>query len=203
MSIIMRSVKYTKHWAYAGRGQKTEGNLADLVLDIPYLMPWGVIPPLHVLNEHLLTGGDTGGMSPGTKWKPFQVTEQEYAELVDYLLHLNVDEARKHHPISMPNPSSSMSSSTDVTIISRGSKQHRTNIDHSQIGSKNKASVLPKPIAESLAQTSHLSIRNQRYERGRNNAGCHYKTLQAPHPKRLRPNKALQLTASRARSCLF
>jgi hypothetical protein len=94
----MRRVKYTKYWAYAGRGQKAEGSVADLVLDIPYLMPWGVIPPLHVLNEHLLTGGDTGGMSPGTKWKPFQVTEQEYVELVNYLLHLNVDEARKQHP---------------------------------------------------------------------------------------------------------
>jgi hypothetical protein len=72
--------------------------LADLVLDIPYLMPWGVIPPLHVLNEYLLGGGDTGGMSPGTKWKPFQITAEEYAELVDYLVHLNTDEARAAHP---------------------------------------------------------------------------------------------------------
>jgi hypothetical protein len=96
--LVMRTVKYTKHWAYAGRGQKAAGSLADLVLDIPYLMPWGVIPPLHVLNEYLLSGGDSGGMDPGTKWRPFQITNQEYAELVDYLVHLNTDEARTHHP---------------------------------------------------------------------------------------------------------
>ena len=58
----------------------------------------GVIPPLHVLNETLLSGGDRGGMSPGTSWKPFRITEDEYQELVESLLSLDFAEAKKYHP---------------------------------------------------------------------------------------------------------
>jgi hypothetical protein len=94
----MRRINYTKYWSYGNRGQKSRGSLAELILDIPDLMPWGIIPPLHVLNECLLTGGDNGGMSPGTTWKPFSITQEEYDELVTFLVHINTDVARIHHP---------------------------------------------------------------------------------------------------------
>ena len=76
-----------------------QGTLMELVLDIPYLMEEsGVIPPLIVLNQVLQSGGDTGGMGPGTTWQPFQIDPEEYAELVQALLHLDVELVRHVHP---------------------------------------------------------------------------------------------------------
>lgn len=68
-------------------------------MDIFYLVNVkGVIPPLAVLNEVLQQGSSGGGMSPETAWKPFTITEDEYAELVETLTTLNLIEAKKHHP---------------------------------------------------------------------------------------------------------
>jgi hypothetical protein len=95
----MRTVKYKTYWSYLGPGVPREGTLADLILDIPYLMDvTGVIPPLHVLNEVLEKGGDNGGMGPGTTWRRFKINEAEYAELVEALLSVNPREARERHP---------------------------------------------------------------------------------------------------------
>jgi len=95
----MRTVKYKTHWSYAGKGIKREGLLTDFLLDVLYLMEdTGVIPPLAVLNQVLERGGDTGGMGPGTSWKGFTITEQEYDELVAVLLNLDVVEAKRAHP---------------------------------------------------------------------------------------------------------
>lgn len=95
----MREVRYKTHWSYGGAASKHKAPLAELVLDILYLMETnGVIPPLHVLNEVLLQGGDNGGMSPGTSWRPFSITAIEYEELVEALLNLDVAEAKNIHP---------------------------------------------------------------------------------------------------------
>lgn len=94
----MKDVQYKKHWSYSGSAVKSRSPLADFVLDVMYLMGRGVIPPLHVLNEVLRQGGDNGGMGPGTSWKPFEVTEEEYNEMVSVLLTMDVQEARKRHP---------------------------------------------------------------------------------------------------------
>jgi hypothetical protein len=76
-----------------------QGTLMELVLDIPYLMEEsGVIPPLIVLNQVLQSGGDPGGMGPGTTWQPFQIDPEEYAELMQALLHLDVELVRHVHP---------------------------------------------------------------------------------------------------------
>lgn len=61
-------------------------------------MIFGVIPPLNVLNEILRTGGNNGGMGPGTTWEPFVVTELEYDELVSFLLAIDLSNAREAHP---------------------------------------------------------------------------------------------------------
>jgi hypothetical protein len=95
----MQSVNYKTHWSYGGQGVKRKALLADFILDILYLMEIkGVIPPLHILNEVLLKGGNTGGMGPGTSWRPFSISENEYKELVEALLQLEVSEAKKIHP---------------------------------------------------------------------------------------------------------
>jgi len=95
----MRIVKYKTYWAYAGRGIDRQAPLSEFILDIVYLIGSdGVIPPLHVLNEVLQGGGNSGGMGPGTKWRPFKIKAAEYTELVDALLSLDVLEAKKSHP---------------------------------------------------------------------------------------------------------
>ena len=98
----MREVSYKTYWSYGGSGAKHKAPLVDLVLDILYLMEnSGVIPPFHVLNEVLQGGGNNGGMSPGTAWRPFSIKEAEYKELVDALLQIDVVEAKKNHRYMM------------------------------------------------------------------------------------------------------
>jgi hypothetical protein len=55
-----------------------------------------VIPPLHILNEILISGISEAGMSGGCQWEAFQISEMEYLELVEDLMtlpdaHLSVD----------------------------------------------------------------------------------------------------------------
>lgn len=97
--VRMRRVRYRCHWSHLGPATRKQGSLVDLVLDIVYLMDrTGVIPPFLVLNEVLRDGGNNGGMGPGTTWRPFEITEVEYKELVDALSALNITEARQEHP---------------------------------------------------------------------------------------------------------
>jgi hypothetical protein len=95
----VRVVNYKTHWSYAGRAVKRQEPLADFVLDVLYLMEDnGVIPPLHVLNEILQDGGSNGGMGPGTSWRGFKIKSEEYNELIQALLSLNIEEAKQKHP---------------------------------------------------------------------------------------------------------
>jgi len=95
----MRTIRYKTSWSYLGPGSKRQEKLADFILDVLYLMEGsGVIPPLHVLNEVLQNGRSGGGMGPGTSWRPFRLSQEEYAELVSALLDLDVAEAKKVHP---------------------------------------------------------------------------------------------------------
>jgi len=94
----VRSKTYRTHWSYLGPAIKHRELMVDFVLDILYLMEDdGIIPPLHVLNEVLEGGGGNGGMGPGTSWRPFKMKEDEYAELVEALLNLDCDSAKKVH----------------------------------------------------------------------------------------------------------
>jgi hypothetical protein len=45
-----------------------------------------VLPSLEELNRVLQTGRNDKGMSGGTEWKPFTITEEEYSELCEALL---------------------------------------------------------------------------------------------------------------------
>ncbi len=94
----MRLLNYKTHWSYLGPAIKRKEPLVDFVLDIFYLMEdSGVVPPFHVLYEVLQTGGDNGGMSPGTSWRPIKIKQAEYQELVQALLDLDIAEAKKKH----------------------------------------------------------------------------------------------------------
>ncbi|MEP6987584.1 MAG: hypothetical protein ABI970_18410, partial [Chloroflexota bacterium] len=98
----MREVSYKTFWSYGGAGVKHKAPLSDFLLDVLYLMEnSGVIPPLHVLNEVLKGGGNNGGMSAGTAWRPFSIKDAEYNELVEVLLQLDVIEAKKNHRYAM------------------------------------------------------------------------------------------------------
>jgi hypothetical protein len=80
----MREVRYKTHWSYLGPAIKRSAPLSEFVLDIVYLMGSdGVIPPFHILNEVLQSGGNNGGMGPGTSWRKFKIKEAEYQELVE------------------------------------------------------------------------------------------------------------------------
>ncbi len=95
----MREVHYKTHWSYRGAAVKRSAPLSEFLLDVLYLMETnGVLPPLQVLNEVFTQGGNNGGMGPGTSWRPFQIKEAEYNELVEALLNLDVAEAKKSHP---------------------------------------------------------------------------------------------------------
>lgn len=94
----MRLRVYKTYWSYNGIPIKRKGTLADLVFDIPYLLVFGVIPPFAILDQTLRSGGDNGGMGPGTAWRPFEITQTQYDELVDVLLKTDLNEARKIHP---------------------------------------------------------------------------------------------------------
>lgn len=64
-------------------------------MDVPYLIVRGVIPPRHILNEVLSSGGGDAGMSPSAKWEAFQVSEVEYAELVSLLIGTDIEALRQ------------------------------------------------------------------------------------------------------------
>ena len=99
----VRLIKYKKHWSYLGPATKAEGSLAEFVLDVLYLMENGIIPPVHVLNEVLRSGGNNGGMGPGTTWRKFEIDDAEYEELVSALLSFDVSKAKKKHPYLYAN----------------------------------------------------------------------------------------------------
>jgi len=60
-------------------------SLSTLVYDIPYFGSCGIFPPLHICNQKFKTGGSEGGMSPGACWEPFEISAEEYAELVEVI----------------------------------------------------------------------------------------------------------------------
>ena len=46
------------------------------------LQAFGVVPPIHVLNEILANGYYDAGMGGACEWEPFQLSSDEYSELV-------------------------------------------------------------------------------------------------------------------------
>ncbi len=85
----MKQVKYTVLRAVGNGGTHEQGDLKSFLLDIPYLFFRGsrsVLPTLPVLNDLLEKGLFDAGMSGGCRWNPFQISREEYEELVEELL---------------------------------------------------------------------------------------------------------------------
>ena len=70
------------HWEHAPLDQF----LFNTPLFVYELLAFGVIPPLHIFNERFLLGSYDVGMGGACDWKPFQLIEEEYNELVESLL---------------------------------------------------------------------------------------------------------------------
>jgi hypothetical protein len=96
---LKKKIKYEQHEFTWPHPIKREATLAEFILDIPFILFNGVIPPLHLLNEILSSGDASGGMSPGTSWKPFEISKEEYNELVAELLALDLDALKKEDRI--------------------------------------------------------------------------------------------------------
>ncbi len=43
-------------------------------------------PPLHIINEELLSGGRDQGMSGACFWKPFELSQEDYNEIKEEML---------------------------------------------------------------------------------------------------------------------
>jgi hypothetical protein len=53
---------------------------------IPYFLANGLIPPMVVFNSLFKSGQYSAGMSGAVRWRPFEIDQAEYDELVDRLL---------------------------------------------------------------------------------------------------------------------
>lgn len=88
----MRSLKYELLPEAYGSNNKfvcKEGTVAELILDTGMLLISHidkVIPSLPVLNKMLLDGY----YPRAGEWEPFEITQEEYKELVEYLVSLPI-----------------------------------------------------------------------------------------------------------------
>ena len=87
----MRDVRF-KDLAAAGPhpGTWMHGHLEQFITrlsPLTYLLTVRrIIPSLEDVNRVLQTGLNDNGMSGGTQWKPFTITEEEYSELCEALI---------------------------------------------------------------------------------------------------------------------
>ncbi len=81
----MRDVFYKKLAGIGPGKERKYGSVIDFLLDLPYF-PLSPAPTLATLNELFARGVLDTGMSGGCEWKPFQITADEYAEVLEELL---------------------------------------------------------------------------------------------------------------------
>ena len=83
----MREIQYEQWECHQEAPERKVAPLWVFVYDVPYLAPCDVFPPLHILNQIFSFGRLGGGMGPGTVWKPFQISEVEYRQLLGNVLN--------------------------------------------------------------------------------------------------------------------
>jgi hypothetical protein len=91
----MRKISYLRT-EYRAKEIKTEKDLLTFIYDIPYIGACGIFPPLAILNQIFLGGGGDGGMGPGAKWKPFEITKVEYEELTMAIASTPPEQLKNH-----------------------------------------------------------------------------------------------------------
>jgi hypothetical protein len=88
-----RNVEYVRH-EFRHPPERVSASLLAFVYDVPYLAACGVLPPLDLLNERLLSGGEEGGMTPGATGEPFQVSSDEYTMLLAAIADVPISQIR-------------------------------------------------------------------------------------------------------------
>ena len=87
----MREIKYTILPPVGDAETHRHGTVKELLFAIPYFFlrdRLNIIPPISVLNDLLKLGIVDAGMSGGYRWRPFEISQEEYDELVEELLTL-------------------------------------------------------------------------------------------------------------------
>lgn len=79
-----RIIEYVQHDDRAP-SRHAEAPVWAFLFDIGYLGGCGVFPPLHLLNQVLLTGGKHPGVT-GTSWEPFELSRDEYTAILPSIL---------------------------------------------------------------------------------------------------------------------
>lgn len=128
----MKIYEYTRCWGWRMYdAEQVKGELYALLLDCPYFFSsidqessTYLIPPFNVVNEYLKTGGNDGVMSPGNIWESFEISEEEYENLVDKLLNLNLKELKKEHIYAPSKFIIDTELNNKFTIPSEWEKQH-------------------------------------------------------------------------------
>jgi hypothetical protein len=94
-SAKLREVRYERY-EYLGQSTAHTGSLLTFVYDIPHFDACGIFPPFHVANQVFIKGIAGGGMSPGTSWEPFAISEEEYSALVKAVQETPLAEIKPH-----------------------------------------------------------------------------------------------------------
>ena len=80
----MKTIEYER-FEFHGDPERRSAELSVFVYDIPHFGACGVFPPLHIANEIFSSGGFEGGMGPGATWRPFEISRDEYEQLVQVI----------------------------------------------------------------------------------------------------------------------
>jgi hypothetical protein len=78
-----RIVQYSRSWYSV---ELLTEPLSTFLYELPYITSCNILPPRHILNIVLLKGEHGGSMSPKFTWEPFELSEQEYQEILPKLL---------------------------------------------------------------------------------------------------------------------
>jgi hypothetical protein len=81
MGADVSTIQYERY-EFRGEPETRRADLVTFVYDIPYFGACGIFPPHHIINQIFGSGGSGGGMSPGATWGPFEITEEDYRDLV-------------------------------------------------------------------------------------------------------------------------
>jgi hypothetical protein len=77
----MRTVRFEVLPAVGDETVSREGTLSDFLETVPTVLQFGVIPPLHVLNDLLQRGSIDAGMSGACRWEPLVVDSTDWSKL--------------------------------------------------------------------------------------------------------------------------
>ena len=77
--------------------------LHRFILDIPYALYYSVVHGREALNEVLCAGSAGGGMGSGLYWDGFEISEADYAEVMDAWRSFDLRSVLKFKPEDVPD----------------------------------------------------------------------------------------------------